>query len=166
MNSEKPVIDLEVLPPKAGRQGDGGTYLVVADDSDEFRIALRYACVSAKKHRARVGILHIAEDGDFQHWSAVENRIKKELRDQSEQYLFAVAKSVNEHGLMPSYYIGQGEPGEALLAVINTDESIVQIILGGKPEHGPGPLVAFCTGKGLSRIKIPVVIVPGHLKDV
>jgi nucleotide-binding universal stress UspA family protein len=148
------------------RKGDGGTYLVVADDSDEFRLALRYACVRAKTHRARLGILRIVEDQDFQHWGAVEDKMKKELRQQGEQYLWAVAKAANDqNGIIPSLYFAEGDPGEAVIETIDGDENIVALILGGGVGNSPGPLVSFCIGKGLARMKVPVVVVPGNIKD-
>lgn len=151
---------------KAGRRGDGGTYLVVADDSEEFKAALRYACVNARAHRARLGILRIIEDQDFQDWGSVEERMKRELREEAEKYLWTVAKSANDvNGIIPSLYIAQGAAGEALLKTIDGDGHITQLILGGGPDHSPGPLVSFCVTKGLSRLRVPLVVVPGHLKE-
>ncbi len=164
--SEKPhIIDVEPSKPKQGRKGDGGTYLVVADDTEEFKIALAFACTWVKNHRARLGILHIIEDQDFQHWGAVEGRIKKEQREQGEKYLWTMAKMANDLGITPSLYVTDGEAGEALLKVIDADEKIVQLILGGGPDGHPGPLVSFCMGKGLSRLNVPVIVVPNHIKE-
>lgn len=161
------VFDATFVDKRQGRKGDGGTYLVVADDTEEFKSALYYACVMAKNHRARLGILRIIEDQDFQHWGAVEERMKKELREQSEKYLWNVAKIANDiNGTVPSLYIAQGDRGQALLDVIDADNHIIQLILGGGIEHhSPGPLVTFCTGKGLANLRVPVVVVPGHLKE-
>lgn len=147
------------------RQGDGGTYLVVADDSDEFRTALRYACTSAKRHRGHIGILRVIEEQDFQHWGAVEDKMKKELRQQGEQYIWNVAKIVGEtSGMMPALYFAEGDPAEALMRTIESDDNIVKLILGNGP-NGAGPLVSYCIGKGLERLRVPLLIVPSHLKD-
>lgn len=160
------VIDAEIVSSKAGRKGDGGTYLVVADDTDEFRTALHYACVHARHNRARLGILHISQVEDFQHWGSVEERMKRELRDQSEKYLWTVAKTANEiNGTIPSLYIAEGDAGEALIKTIDADTHIVKLILGGRSGNAPGPLVSFCIGKGLERLHVPVVVVPSHLKE-
>ncbi len=166
MSEQPPIIDAEIVASQQGRKGDGGTYLVVADDSDEFRTALHYACIHARHNRARLGILHIIDDQDFQHWGAVEDRMKKELREQSEKYLWTIAKTANDiNGTIPSLYIADGEPGEALLKVIDGDTHIAKLILGGKTGSSPGPLVSFCIGKGLDRLRVPVVVVPAHLKE-
>ncbi len=161
------IKELQPVTIRGARKGDGGTYLVVADDSEEFKSALQYACVTARNHRARLGILYIAEDQDFQQWGAIEERMKKELREQSEKYLWTIAKTANDiNGTIPSLYIAHGEKGEALIETINADDHIIQLILGGSVDHhSPGPLVTFCTGKGLSRLRVPVVVVPEHLKE-
>lgn len=147
------------------RSGDGGTYLVVADDSDEFRVALRHACTIAKKHRGHLGILRILEDQDFQHWGAVEAKMKREVREQAEQYVWNVAKLVHEHhGMFPALYFAGGDPTEALIETLNSDENIVQLILGNGP-NGAGPLVSYCVGRGLERLRVPLLVVPSHLKE-
>ena len=47
------------IPTKRkGRRGDGGVYLVVADESNEFNVALRYAARMAGNNRGRLGIAH------------------------------------------------------------------------------------------------------------
>ena len=160
------IIDAQIINHKPTRKGDGGTYLVVADDTAEFKAALHYACSLAKMHRARLGILHIIEDQDFQHWGAVEQKMKKELREQGERYLWTVAKSANDqNGTIPSLYFAEGDTGEAVIRTIDGDDHIVQLILGGGVDHAPGPLVSFCIGKGLGRMKVPVVVVPGNIKE-
>lgn len=166
MTQNPKIIDAELMPKKAGRKGDGGTYLVVADDSEEFKTALHYACVHARHNRARLGILHINAIDDFQQWGAVEDRMKKELREQSEKYLWTIAKMANDlNGTIPSLYIAEGEAGEALIKTIDNDTHIVKLILGGKTGPSPGPLVSFCIGKGLDRLHVPVVVVPSHIKE-
>ena len=151
---------------RRARRGDGATYLVVADDSEEFRTALRYACQLVRNNRGRLGILRILENQDFQHWGAVEEKVKKELREQGELFLWNVAKLANEqNGVIPSLYFAEGEPPDALMKTIEGDENITQLILGNRAGSSPGPLVSYCIGKGLERMRVPLVVVPGHLKD-
>lgn len=154
-------------PPSRGRKGDGGTYLVVADDTDEFRAALRYACSIARAHRARVGILMILENQDFQHWGAVEQKMKRELREEGEKYLWTVAKTANDYnGTIPSLYFAEGTGGEAVIKTIEGDEHVIQLILGNRAGAGPGPLVSYCLGKGLENMRVPLVVVPSHIKEI
>ncbi|MFA5591889.1 MAG: universal stress protein [Micavibrio sp.] len=167
MDTKPPIIDLEPLPAQTVRRGDGGTYLVIADDSDEFRGALRYACRLVREHRARLGILRIIEDQDFQQWGIIEDKMKREMREAGEKYLWSVAKVANDAGgIIPSLYFAEGEPGEALARIVEEDDHIVKIILGGGEAATPGPLVGFCVGKGLARLRVPVLVVPGNLKEI
>jgi hypothetical protein len=148
------------------RKGDGGTYLVVADDSEDFQAALRFACTQAKANRAHVGILKVIEDQDFQHWGAVEEKVKKEMRDAAEKELWTVAKIANDlNGCIPSLYFAEGEAADAVMKTIENDERIIRLILGNSAGKGPGPLIAYCLGKGLERMQVPLVVVPAHMKE-
>lgn len=158
------VIDVESVK-KAGRRGDGGVYLVFADETPEFQIALRYAVLMARVHRGYVGILQVTTVDDFQHWGSVEERMRKELREQAEKFIWNSAKVANEmNGTMPILYIEEGNRTDVLIDVINRETDIRQLILGGGTNSGgPGALVTYFTGKGLSKLRVPVVVVPGHL---
>lgn len=169
MTSSTPqIIDLPSndAPKFAGRRGDGGTYLIVADESAEFDIALRYAARMAVARRGHVGIVHIIDIDEFQHWGTVENKMLREMREQAEKFVWGVAKKVYDlTGQIPSIYVEDGKRNDALIEIINRDSMIMQLILGaGTSAGGPGPMVSYFTGKGMGRLRVPVVIVPGHLE--
>ncbi len=156
------------VPPQVqpqGRRGDGGIYLVVADDSPEFALALRYAARRAEASRAHVGILHVINIDDFQHWSNVETMMLRELREDAEHRIWEIAKTVNElNGYYPVLYIREGTRTDAVTELINEDETIRMLVLGAGESGGPGPLVSHFTGKGLTKLRAPVMVVPGHLE--
>jgi len=151
---------------RSSRRGDGGVYLVVSDGTDEFAIALRYAARRAEAGRAHVGILHVINIDDFQHWTNVEERMRRELRAEAEKTLWNDARVVNElNGMRPVLYLAEGVRTDAIVETINGDDHIRMLILGGGTQaSGPGPLVAHFTGKGLGRLRVPVLVVPGHLE--
>ena len=151
---------------KQGRRGDGGVYLVVAEDNAEFGVALRYAARRAQAHRAHVGILHVINIDDFQHWGKVEEMMMQELRAEAEKQIWAHAKTVNDlNGIYPVLYFAEGHRTDTIIEVIDQDENIRTLILGGAEQaSGPGPLVSYFTGKGLAKLRVPVVVVPGHLE--
>ena len=155
----------EAKKKQEGRRGDGGVYLVVAEESNEFAIALRYAARRAETHRAHVGILYVINIDDFQHWSNVEAMMRKELRTEAEKQIWAHAKTVHDlNGQYPVLYISEGSRTDVIVDVINEDEHIRALILGGAEQaSGPGPLVSHFTGKGLAKLRVPVMVVPGHL---
>ena len=55
-------------PKKTGR-----TFLVVVDDTEEMRAALRYACRRARSTGGRVALLRIVEPTEFQHFASTGN---------------------------------------------------------------------------------------------
>lgn len=166
--TDKTIIDVDGqdinTALQTGRRGDGGTYLVVADESDEFDVALRYAAQAAHTRRGHVGIIHIIDVDEFQHWGTVETQMKKEMREQGEKFVWAVAKRINDlTGQTPSVYIEEGKRNDVLIDIISRDTMIVKLVLGVNAS-GPGPLVSYFTGKGMNRLRVPVVLVPGHLE--
>lgn len=160
-------IDIEEVSGKPrGRRGDGGTYMIVADETDEFTVALRYAARLARSNRAHVGVLYVIDIEDFQHWNKIEDKMRRELREKAEKFIWNVAKKVNDlNGLRPALYIREGNKIDEIIKVIDEDDSIRSLILGGVTQSkGPGALVAHFTGRGLSRLRVPVIVVPGHLE--
>lgn len=152
--------------PKNGRRGDGGTYLVVADESEEAKLALRYAARLAKSNRGHLSLLYVMSIEDVQQWTTIEAMMRKEMREQAEKFTWSVAKRVNDlNGMVPGLWIREGNSHDVLVDVINEDLSVKMLILGGGTQvTGPGPLVSHFTGKGLGRLRVPVVVVPGHLE--
>jgi hypothetical protein len=166
MTDTADIIDVgEIVEKRKGRRGDGGVYLVVADETPEFAIALRYAARMAQSNRGHVGIIQIMNIDDFQHWGSVEEMMRKEMRDQGEKFIWTFAKTVNElNGMTPVLYIAEGNRNDALVDVINEDTTIRLLVLGGGTGgSGPGALVQHFTGKGLGRLRVPVMVVPGNL---
>jgi nucleotide-binding universal stress UspA family protein len=159
-------VEGETIAPRRGRRGgDGGIYLVVYDETEEFSVALRYAARLVASSRARLGVLHVINLEDFQHWNKIEDIIKRDQRAEAEKKLTEVAKKVNDlNGHVPAFYVREGIKEEVLVEIINEDMNIKMLILGGGTHTGgPGPLVSHFTGKGLGRLRVPVVVVPGHL---
>jgi len=140
-------------------------FLVVVDESEEYKAALRFACRRAEHTGGRVALLHVVEPTDFQHWMAVEETIREQRRHEAEQLLQRVAKEVNGlTGTMPALHLREGQPREELLRLIEEEPSISILVLGASSAgDSPGPLIQYLTGKGARRLRIPVTIVPGGL---
>ena len=146
---------------------DDRIFLIVVDDSPEMRAALRFACGRARRTGGRVGLLHVFEPADFQHWAAVGNLMREESRAEAERLLMELAAQVCDHqGQIPIFFVKEGNVRDALLEVIDEEPNIRILVLaaaaGGK---GPGPLISFLTKKIIGRLRIPVTIVPGSLTD-
>lgn len=142
-------------------------FLVVVDETEELRVALRYAARRAQHTGGRVALLYVIEPTELQHWGAVESLMKEERREEAEALLQKLAAEVTEiAGTMPIIYIREGRRRDELLALIDEEKSISILVLAASTgSEGPGPLITAVTGKLAARLRIPVTIVPGGLTD-
>ncbi len=142
-------------------------FLVVVDQSEEMQVALRFAARRAQHTGGRVAMLHVIEPADFQHWMTVGDLMREEARSEAEQLLQRLATRVNElTGQLPILYLREGDRRDELLQLIDEEPSIQILVLAAYVgQSGPGPLVSALTGRFLSRLRIPMTIVPGNLSD-
>jgi nucleotide-binding universal stress UspA family protein len=140
-------------------------FLVVVDESAEMPVALYYASRRARNTGGRVALLYVIQPAEIQQWAAVEQLMREERRQEAEQLLQKLAKEVNQNaGAVPVLYVREGARREELLKLIDEDPSISILVLGASTgSEGPGPLITYLAGKGASRLKIPLTIVPGGL---
>ncbi|MEZ5647661.1 MAG: universal stress protein [Alphaproteobacteria bacterium] len=142
-------------------------FLVVVDDTDEMKIALRFACQRARRSNGSVALLYVLEPAEFEHWMAVKQLMEEERREEAEQVLHKWSGMVNElTGTMPQLYIREGKRTDTLLKIINDEPHLAALVLGASTKsEGPGPLVSHIVGKMSGRLKIPIIVVPGGLSD-
>ncbi len=140
-------------------------FLVVIDDTDDWRAALRFACRRAEHTSGRVALLRVVEPAEFQHWMAVEQVIREERRQEAEQLLQRVARDVIElTSTLPVLHLREGDLRDEMMKLIEQEPTLSILVLGANPgKEGPGPLVQYLTGKGMGRMRIPLTIVPGGL---
>jgi nucleotide-binding universal stress UspA family protein len=140
-------------------------FLVVVDESEEHKVALRYAARRARHTGGRVALLYVIEPSDLQHWSAVEDLMREERREEAETLLQQLSAEVTAMaGALPILYIREGKRREELLALLDEEPGISILVLAANPgSEGPGPLISALTGKFATRLRVPVTIVPGGL---
>jgi nucleotide-binding universal stress UspA family protein len=142
-------------------------FLVVADQSEEMPVALRYASRRAKATGGRVALFIAVEREDFGHWAAVDDLMEAEQRDQAEAIMSRYGQTVQDiTGVPPIIYIRHGRMRDALLRLIGEEPTIsILVLAAGTGGRNPGPLISALTGKYYSRVQIPIMIVPGTLTD-
>ena len=140
-------------------------FLVVVDDSPEFKVALRYACRRAFRSNGRVAMVNVMEPTGFGDWMGVNQLMKDEARQQAEAIMQKMASEVNKlSGKMPMLYFREGDKRDELLQLIQEEPSISILVLAASiSPKGPGPLVSALTGKYVSKMRVPITIVPGNL---
>ncbi|MEE8505191.1 MAG: universal stress protein [Kiloniellales bacterium] len=142
-------------------------FLVVVDETEEMKVALRFACRRARHTGGRVALLFVIEPAEFQHWMAVEDLMREEARSEGEQLLQRLAAQVNELvGSIPILYVREGKVRDELFKLIEEEPRISILVLGANPgSRGPGPLVSALTGKMIGTLRVPVTVVPGNLGE-
>jgi|SRR6185503_6198894 nucleotide-binding universal stress UspA family protein len=149
------------------RKQEERIFLVVVDNSEEMRVALRYACLRAKATGGRVALFTAIEPAESHTWQAVADRMEEEQRAEAEAMMQRFAEEVMKlSGKTPVLYIRPGMGREALLQLIDEEPTIsILILAAGTGRGGPGPLIAALTGKFFPKLTIPLTIVPGTLTD-
>jgi nucleotide-binding universal stress UspA family protein len=142
-------------------------FLVVVDDSPEREVALKYACLRARKGGGRVALLRVLEPAELVEWAGVGAMMQEERREEAEKLLSGLAAQVNEMtGTLPILIIREGEPRDELLALLEEDPRISILVLASATGGGgPGPLITALTGRYAARLTVPMTIVPGGLDD-
>ncbi len=142
------------------------TYLVVIDDSDEARVALRFAARRAAKTGGQVEILAVIEPQDFVQWGGVQAAIEEEQRLRIEGIVSgAIGEIIDESGAKPAIIIRQGERVKVVREFVGTREEVAALVLGAAPSGDPGPLVRGFTGTDAGKLPCPVMVIPGSLSD-
>lgn len=143
-------------------------FLVVVDESEEMRAALRYACRRALRTNGQVALLRIVQPREIQHYALIGDRMVDELRHQAISHLRGMAEDVHRiSGTMPVLLVREGESGEELLKLLREEPDIsVLVLAAGSGVDGPGPLVSALTGRLAHLLRIPVTVVPGTMTDM
>jgi nucleotide-binding universal stress UspA family protein len=140
-------------------------FLVVVDESPEMPVALYYASRRAQRTGGRVALLRVIPRSEGHGLASVEALMREEAQQEAEQLLQRLAKTVvDETGKVPAIYIQEGSARDELMELVARDPSIsILVLAAGTGPEGPGPLISFLASKGLSKLRIPVTIVPGSL---
>jgi nucleotide-binding universal stress UspA family protein len=142
------------------------SYLVVIDETEEARAALRYAARRAARTGGGVEILAVIPPQEFVQWGGVQAAMEEEARLRAEAMGLQAASAIDEEaGVQRSVTVRQGDPVRAIADLLKEREDIAALVLGAAAEGGPGPLVAHFSGAVAGTLPCPLVIVPGRLDD-
>jgi nucleotide-binding universal stress UspA family protein len=142
------------------------TYLVVVDDSEEARVALRFAARRAAKTNGRVEVLGIVEPQDFVQFGGVQAAIEQEQRLRIEGVVSAsIGEILDESGLEANIILQQGELVRTVRDFLAGRDDVAALVLGAAPSGSPGPLVVHFAGNDAGKLPCPVMIIPGSLSD-
>ena len=142
-------------------------FLVVVDDSEELHQALHFACVRANAVGIKIALRYVIAPAEFAHWAGVGELMREEARAEAEDKLRVHSEYVQQlTGRMPEIHIREGDTADQVIDMINEQESIALLVLGADTNSdSAGPIVNYLTGRGASRCRVPITIVPGNLTD-
>ena len=137
--------------------------LVIADGTNEMEVALQYACARSKKTDRKIIIATFIEPLDVLTTQGVQEIMKNEAREEAELKLQQAAAIVKSSiGLTPVLQLREGKIIDELIALIEEEKNINVLVLAANvDEKGPGPIISALTTKEYTRLRIPVMIVPG-----
>ena len=142
------------------------TFLVVADDTEEGRKAVRYAALRAQHTDARLMLVHVLQPTQFLQWGSAQHEIEAEAEDLGKTVLAARAGEVEAlTGARPELKMVRGRAGEAVLELLHQDRSIRALVLAAAAKGKPGPLVEFFASERAGSLPCMVMIVPGGISD-
>jgi len=152
---------------QASGSADQRVFLVVVDNSQEMRVALRFASRRAAHTGGRVALLYVTEPSDFQHWMAVGDLMREEARQEAEAVLQRLSDEVVRlGGSIPVLFVREGDRADELLKLIEEERSISIVVLAaGTGREGPGPIITNLLAKRAGQLHTPFTIVPGVLTD-
>jgi nucleotide-binding universal stress UspA family protein len=142
-------------------------FLVVVDDSPEREVALKYACLRARKGGGHVALLRVVEPVGLTPWAGIGVMMQEERREEAEKLLSGLAAEVQEiTGGIPILLIREGDPRDELLALLEEDPRISVLVLAtAAAGSGPGPLISALSGRYSGRLVVPMTIVPGTMDE-
>jgi nucleotide-binding universal stress UspA family protein len=142
------------------------TYLVIADDTPEAGVALRFAARRAAKTGGAVKILALAEPAEFLAFGGVQATMEDEARKHAEALVRKSAGAIMEEaGIRPAIEVRSGAPIAAICEVLKDDPEVGALVLGAAATGAAGPLVQHFAGADAGRMPCPIMVVPGNLDD-
>lgn len=140
-------------------------YLVVMDETDEAKTALRFASLRAARTGGAVHILALVPQQTFNAFGGVQATIEQEARERAEVIANSAAGNIfAESGRMPQIAVRTGNPQEVVRTYLDEQEDVAALVLGADREGGPGPLISYFAGIAGS-LPCPLYVVPGGLDN-
>ncbi len=142
------------------------TYLVVIDETEEARLALRFASQRANKTGGHVLILALVPRQDFLAWGGVQATMEDEARARAEALLNSAAGEIfAESGVRPAIMVKSGDASQVIREVIDDHGEVAALVLATAASGAPGPLVKHFTGHNSGTLPCPVMVIPGSLSQ-
>lgn len=136
------------------------TFLVVIDESEESRAALRFAARRAAAVDGAVHILALVQQQNFNAFGTVQATIEQEARDRAEMLAHGIAGNLlAESGIMPTISVKIGNSQKIVGEFLAGHPEVAALILGAAKGSSPGPLVTHFSSHA-GNLPCPLYIIP------
>ena len=140
--------------------------LVIADDSKEMDIALRYACARSKKTNRKIMIATFIEPLDVLTTQGVTEIMQNEAREEAEKKLKYASSVVKEStGILPVLHVREGEMIQELKNLINEEKNINVLVLAANSDpknKDSNTIINSLLSQEITNMRVPIMIVPGN----
>ncbi len=140
-------------------------FLVVIDETDEARSALRFAARRAGAVDGGVHILALVPQQNISAFGGVQETIEQEARDRAEMLAHGAAGSLlAEGGIMPSISVVVGGGQKVIREFLEEHAEVAALVLGAAHGGSPGPLVTHFSANA-GTLPCPLYIIPENYDE-
>jgi nucleotide-binding universal stress UspA family protein len=151
--------------PRRGRSRAMRVYLVIIDETEEARAALRFAARRAADTGGAVHLLAVVPKQAFNAFGGVQATIEEEARDRAEVLANSAAgELVSEMGQMPQITVCVGDGKTVIQEFLKAHPEVAALVLGAAKGGNPGPLVSHFSAHAGS-LPCPAFLIPGGLSE-
>ncbi|MGI9387337.1 MAG: universal stress protein [Methyloligellaceae bacterium] len=143
-------------------------FLVVADETPEFRAAIFFAARVASRTGGALVVLNVKSRTGMSSWMPVNVELSQDVKTLAVEGIQQLRAWLREKGiedLRIQSISRTGNIAEEIVKVIDEDEDIAVLVLGASArQQGPGPIISSLTpGSQAGDFPIPIYLVPGNL---
>ncbi len=140
-------------------------FLVVMDDTDEAKAAIRFAARRAAALDGAVHILAVTPQQNVSAFGGVQATIEQEARDRVEMLAHGAAGNLfDESGIMPAISVRIGSSAKIVNEFLSEHDEVGALVLGAADAGNPGPLVSHFSSHAGS-LPCPLYIIPGTYEE-
>jgi len=141
------------------------TFLVITDESEEARAALRFAARRAASVDGAVHVLALVPQQNFNAFGGVQATIEEEARDRAEVLAHGVAGNLfAESGIMPTISVKIGNGQRIVSEFLEEHSEVAALVLGAAAGGSPGPLVTHFSAHAGS-LPCPLYVIPADYDE-
>lgn len=141
-------------------------YLVIMDETDESRVALRFAVRRAATTHGRVHIVALVAPQEFVAFGGVQATIEEEAYNRAEVLVTSMAGSVVSAGeRMPIISVRKGDGVQVIRDYLGEHPEVSALVLGAAASGHPGRLVGHFALNQSGHLPCPLMVIPGTLSE-